>query len=136
VVCPSIIRLPEFNLELVPPLALNERLDVSLTVDGRHEDCALTITGIGPERDLGGAVQSPSTRADMTCELIRVSGVSANGHIPGLTVQGTPSAVELRVSRGGAEVASGSYHPTYAPTEVDGPGCGAVPRASDTLRFR
>jgi hypothetical protein len=136
VVCPSIPRFPELRLNLEPPLDRNERLELSVTVDGQHEDCSLTITGIGPARDMGGAVQGPSTRTDMTCELIAVWGISGNGSIPGFTLQGTPSAVEVHVSRGGVEVATGSYQPTYEPTEVDGPGCGTVPRAADTLQFR
>lgn len=136
VACPSIMRFPEFRLELDPALTRDERLDLVVVVDGQREECALTISGVGPAREQGEAVVGPSTRTDMTCALLGVSGIRSDGSIPGFTVRGTPASVEVQMSRAGVEVAAGTYTPTYTPTEVDGPGCGTTPRASDTLRVR
>lgn len=133
--CPSIARLPRFEMRLEPPLSRNERFDVRLTIDGVEQSCTFEVSGVGPERPMGAAVMSPSTRTHSTCEGLSVTGISGAGSVMGFYVDDTPAQVRVELSQEGEVVALGDYHPTYVPTEVDGAGCGTTQRASETLAF-
>jgi hypothetical protein len=140
VACPSIYIAPHASITLSEPIAADGAFDVELSIDGQEQTCALTITDMAPSKEeCEGAsctAQSPSTRADMTCEGIGVSGINNDGSIPGFTLANTPKSVSIRLVQQGRVRAEDTFALEYAPASLIGEGCPKTEHASATLTLR
>ncbi len=135
VACPSIYIAPHASIEFSEPLRENGTFTVDLTVDGEPESCPMIITGMGPSEESvdGATMASPSTRVEMTCEKIGISGYKNDGSIPGFKLSGTPKAVSIRLVQDGRVRADQSFDLNYAPASLIGEGCSKTEHASATL---
>ena len=140
VACPSILIAPHASIALSEPIAADGTYDLELEVDGKAEACRLEVSNMGPGQETCAGnecgAQAPTTRADMTCEAIAVSGFTNDGAIPGFTLAGTPKSVAIRFIQDGRVRADETFSLEYAPTSLIGEGCPKTEHASATLTLR
>jgi len=114
-ICPSIAIQPHFAVLLEPSLRQEGATDVELEIDGQREVCTISASGIGPAKDRGAVVESPTTRTETSCQGLTVSGISTDGGIGKLSIPGTKAAIKVKLTRGGKVLGEGSFSPDYRP---------------------
>ena len=140
VACPSIYIAPHASIRLSEPIAANGTYDLELEVDAETETCRLEVSNMGPGKETCAGnectAQAPTTRADMTCTKIAVSGITNDGAIPGFKLEGTPKSVAIRFIQDGRVRADETFSLDYAPASLIGEGCPKTEHASATLTLR
>lgn len=124
--CPS-MPLPSAHAEIAiaPPIDRDRRLQLEVVVDGAEERCTLRVSGVAPEREGEGVVESPATQAEVDCPSLEVAGIRGDGAIDRLRTVGRPTSLSIRALEGDAAIGSASADPLqYAPHEPWGEGCG------------
>ena len=133
--CPSMIPPPpHVEIALAPPIDRDREIRLEVVVDGAEERCALRVSGVSPGRASEGAVESPTTQAEVDCPSLTVATIGADGAIHELRSTGRPTSLTVRAFDGDRPLGTASGDPLeYAPYEPFGEGCGEVDRASLTL---
>jgi hypothetical protein len=150
--CTQMGCVPMALIHFAPPPETAGRYEIALRVDGVAGACTLELAAPEPPVVEGEGTTVPASNAVLSdgCPRLEARMQDSGGRTAGLMLSpeyrvevdadagelvyvGLPQHVDISIAADGRTIATGAFDLRWTPEEINGPGCGACPRAHDTL---